>query len=107
MYTHVFTRKKSFFFFQNTQKKLVYIHTHPPRPPDSREKCLKMTGSVTAGGWNCSGEKIRKTHRLLQYVPGIHVFPDRQKKINYKTGRNTGPTGCARAYLSDVSRILA
>ena len=65
-----------------------------------------MTGLVTAGGWNCSGEKIRKTQRLLQYVPGIHVFPDRQKKINYKTGRNTGPTGCVRAYsqLNTVPR---
>jgi hypothetical protein len=56
-----------------------------------------MTGSVTAGGWNFSGEKKRKTQRLLQYVPEMHVFPAGPKKFNYKTGQNTGGTGSVRA----------
>ena len=79
------------------KKPSFFIHTHFPSPPDSREKCVKMTGSVTAGGWNFSGEKKRKTQRLLQYVPEMHVFPAGPKIFNYKTGQNTGGTGCVRA----------
>jgi hypothetical protein len=58
-----------------------------------------MTSSVTAGGWNFSGEKNLKTQRLLQYVPEMHIFPAGPKIFNYKTGQNTGGTGCIRAYI--------